>query len=133
MNVPFEADIEVRLTPSADALAAFARTTAAAGVSLEGGGAWVEDARGIHPRLVAHFLVADGEAAARALRAAGLDPVVRHVATTRLDQETPGTLAAHLAKLAEAGVPLIAQYSDHGGRLVIVTDAEHLAAARACG
>jgi hypothetical protein len=89
-----------------------------AGVSIEGGGAWVVDGRGI-----AHFLVADGAAARAALESAGLHVLgVREVVTTRLRQDVPGQLGGLTRRMAEAGVNIEVLYSDHDHRLVLVVD-----------
>ncbi|UOE45528.1 hypothetical protein [Agromyces larvae] len=124
---PRERDIAVPLPHRPGALARFAAVVGEAGVNLEGGGAWVDDGGGAG---TAHFLVDDGARAEAALRAAGYDPVVSEAVATRLDQGRPGQLAALLARLADAGVDLIALYSDHGGRLMLVVDDRHRAAAR---
>ncbi|QEO15641.1 hypothetical protein FLP10_15310 [Agromyces intestinalis] len=114
-------DLAIALEQRPGALAEFAAVIAAADVNLEGGGAWGG---------VAHFLVDDGERAAEALRTAGYDPVVTEVVATRLDQGRPGTLAALLRRLGDAGIDLVAQYSDHDGRLILVVDEPHREAAR---
>lgn len=81
-------DIHVTLHHRPGALAELGEALGAAGVSLEGGGDFVHDGVG-----VAHFLVDDGPAAARALGAAGLRVVaVREVITLRLRQGVPGQL-----------------------------------------
>ena len=59
-------DVEVALAHRPGALAEFGEVLGRAGVSLEGGGVFVHEGVG-----VAHFLVDDGPAAARALDAAG--------------------------------------------------------------
>lgn len=68
-------------------------------MSLEGGGCLTHDGVG-----VAHFLVDDGSAAARAWRASGFDVVaVREVVRLSLDQGTPGQLGLLCREMAEAG------------------------------
>ncbi|MEZ4239500.1 MAG: OsmC family protein [Myxococcota bacterium] len=109
-------DIAIRLD-GPGALADAAEALGAAGVSIEGGGAWCD---------TAHFLVADAAAAQRAL---GRDVVARDVVTVRLDQARPGQLGALTRAMAEAGVAVEVLYSDHDHRLVLVVD--DLAAARA--
>jgi hypothetical protein len=107
-------------------LADLGETLGAAGVSLEGGGALVHAGRAI-----AHFLVDDGDRAAAALTARGLGPVaVSDVVTTRLDQDVPGQLGCFTRALADAGVDVLVQYSDHDHRLVLVVAPEHLDACR---
>ena len=55
-------DLAIALENRPGALAEMGEALGRAGVSVEGGGAWVVDGRG-----VAHFLFADGAAARRAL------------------------------------------------------------------
>jgi hypothetical protein len=89
-----------------------------AGVSIEGGGAWVVDGSG-----TAHFLFADGDAARRALEAAGIEVLtVRDVVVQRLHQGMPGQLGMLTRRMAEAGVNIEVLYSDHDHRLILVVD-----------
>jgi hypothetical protein len=89
-----------------------------AGVSVEGGGAWVVDGRG-----VAHFLFHDGEAARAALEAAGIRVLaVREVVVQRLKQAVPGQLGKLTRRMAEAGVNIEVLYSDHDNQLILVVD-----------
>jgi hypothetical protein len=120
-------DIGVVLADRPGALAEFGAVLGAAGVSLEGGGVFTHDGVG-----VAHFLVAEAERARGALEDAGLGPVVvREVVAVRLAQETPGQLGRFARLLADAGVGIEVQYSDHEGRLIVVVKAsDEEAAAR---
>lgn len=89
-----------------------------AGVSVEGGGAWVVDGLG-----VAHFLVENGTAARRALEAVGIRVTAeREVIVQRLKQETPGQLGLLTRRMAEAGVNIEVLYSDHSNQLILVVD-----------
>lgn len=120
-----EQDVEVALEHRPGALAELGEVLGAAGVSLEGGGVFVHDGTG-----VAHFLVDRGADAARALTAAGLRVVaVRDVVTLRLHQGVPGQLGTLCRRMADAGVQVEAQYSDHDHRLVLVVEDGHRAAA----
>jgi hypothetical protein len=113
-------DLTIELEDRPGALAEMGAALGRAGVSVEGGGAWVVDGRG-----VAHFLVADGEAARAALEAAGIRvAAVREVVAQRLDQARPGQLGELTRRMAEAGVNVEVLYSDHDGRLVLVVDDE---------
>lgn len=126
MSAPMR-DLSVRLDPRPGALADFSETLGAAGVSLEGGGVFTLD--GV---AVAHFLVADAEAGAgrAALEAVGIGPVtVAEVVTARLDQDRPGQLGAFTRRLADAGIDIRVQYSDHDHRLVLVVDPDRRAEA----
>ncbi|APR81323.1 Hypothetical protein A7982_06670 [Minicystis rosea] len=87
-------------------------------MSVEGGGAFAMDGRG-----VAHFLVEDAVAASEALRAVGIAPIVdREVLVQKLDQETPGQLGKICRRMADAGVNIEVLYSDHANRLILVVD-----------
>ena len=111
-------DVEIDLDNSPGALARMGEILGAAGVSVEGGGAWVVNGRG-----VAHFLFHDGEAARRALEAAGLRVVaVRDVVVQRLKQEVPGQLGKLSRRMSDAGVNIEALYSDHDHQLILVVD-----------
>ncbi len=111
-------DLEIHLADEPGALAAMGRALGAAGVSIEGGGAWTVAGTGI-----AHFLFHDGEAARRALEAAGISVAAcREVVVQRLRQDVPGQLGALTARMAAAGVNIAVLYSDHDNRLVLVPD-----------
>jgi len=113
-------DLALTLDDRPGTLAAMGAALGGAGVSVEGGGAWVVGGRG-----VAHFLIADAdEAAARqVLQAAGirLDDV-REVLVQRLRQDVPGQLGLLCQRMAEAGVNIEVLYSDHANQLVLVVD-----------
>lgn len=112
-------DLEVHLPNRPGALADLGQALGEAGVSLEGGGMFAHDGH-----VVAHYLVDDGPAALAALDGTGLGSAVREVAMTRLDQEKPGQLGALARMLGDAGVNVLAQYSDHAGNLVLLTPDE---------
>ena len=123
-------DIAVLLPDRPGALAGFGETLGAAGVSLEGGGVFTHAGVG-----VAHFLVDDADGARVALEARGMGPIAVHeVVTLRLDQELPGQLGALARTMADAGIGILVQYSDHDDRLVLVVAPEqHDAATRVAG
>ena len=111
-------DLTIELEDRPGALAEMGAALGAAGVSIEGGGAWVVDGRG-----VAHFLFEDGDAARRALEAAGIRVLAdREVVVQRLAQAVPGQLGALTRRMADAGVNVEALYSDHAHRLALVVD-----------
>jgi hypothetical protein len=111
-------DVAIALENRPGALAALGEALGRAGVSIEGGGAWVCAGAG-----VAHFLFDDGVAARAALAAAGIRVVaVREVLVQRLDQVRPGQLGSLTRLIAEAGVNIEVLYSDHDNRLVLVVD-----------
>ncbi len=111
-------DLEIALENRPGALAEMGAALGRAGVSVEGGGAWVVGGRG-----VAHFLFADGAAARAALDAAGIRVLAeREVLVQRLDQARPGQLGELTRRMAEAGVNVEVLYSDHDHRMILVVD-----------
>jgi len=111
-------DLEIALENHPGALAAMGEALGHAGVSIEGGGAFVVEGRG-----VAHFLFEDGNAARRALETAGIRVVrVREVVVLRLRQGVPGQLGLVCRRMADAGVNIEVQYSDHSNQLILVVD-----------
>lgn len=111
-------DLAIALDNRPGALADMGEALGRAGVSVEGGGAWVVDGRG-----VAHFLFADGNAARKALEAAGIRVLAdREVLVQRLKQDVPGQLGMLTRRMAEAGVNIEVLYSDHDHQLILVVD-----------
>jgi hypothetical protein len=111
-------DLAILLEDRPGALAEMGSALGAAGVSIEGGGAWVAGGRGI-----AHFLFADGAAARAALEGAGISVLAeREVLVQRLEQGVPGQLGELTRRMAEAGVNIEVQYSDHDNQLILVVD-----------
>ena len=110
-------DLEIEFGGRADGLAVMGEALGGAGISVEGGGLFTVDGRAI-----AHFLVADGHGAERALAAAGIGvTAVREVLARRLDQEAPGQLGAITRTIVAAGPRIDTLYSDHDHRLILVT------------
>ena len=111
-------DLTIVLQNRPGALADMGEALGRAGVSVEGGGAWVVDGKG-----VAHFLFADGAAARRALEAAGIEVLAeREVIVQRLRQDVPGQLGMLTRRMAESGVNIEVLYSDHDHQLILVVD-----------
>ena len=111
-------DLTIELEDSPGALAAMGEALGRAGVSIEGGGAWVVEGRGR-----AHFLFEEGDAARLALEAAGIRVVAaREVIALRLKQAVPGQLGQVTRRMADAGVNIEVLYSDHDHRLILVVD-----------
>jgi hypothetical protein len=111
-------DLAIDLDDQPGTLARMGEALGRAGVSIEGGGAWVVAGRG-----VAHFLFHDGAAARWALAAAGLRVVAeRDVIVQRLQQAVPGQLGMLTRRMADAGVNIEVLYSDHDHRLILVVD-----------
>jgi hypothetical protein len=113
-------DLAILLDDRPGALARMGAALGSAGVSVEGGGAWVVGGRG-----VAHFLIADAdEADAReALARAQIElAAVRDVLVQRLRQDVPGQLGLLCQRMADAGVNIEVLYSDHANQLILVVD-----------
>jgi hypothetical protein len=111
-------DLTIALENRPGALAEMGEALGRAGVSVEGGGAFVVNGVG-----VAHFLFVDGAAARRALEAAGIRVLAeRDVLVQRLRQGEPGQLGKISRRMAEAGVNIEVQYSDHDHQLILVVD-----------
>lgn len=111
-------DLAIILEDRPGALAEMGEALGHAGVSVEGGGAWVVDGRGI-----AHFLVEDAAAAEAALAQRGIKVLAaRDVLVQRLRQDLPGQLGLLSRRMAEAGVNIEILYSDHQNQLILVVD-----------
>ena len=111
-------DVSIRLDNKPGTLAKMGECLGRAGVSVEGGGAWVVGESGF-----AHFLFQDGEAARAALEAAGIEVLdVRDVVVQRLKQAVPGQLGRLTRRMADAGINIEVLYSDHDHQLVLVVD-----------
>ena len=131
---PVMQDVTILLEDRPGALAEMGEALARAGVSIEGGGAWVVNcvnmlggsgdgpAAGGH-RAPAHFLFTNGEAARLALETAGITVLaVQDVVVQRLRQGEPGQLGKITRRMAEAGVNIEVLYSDHANQLILVVD-----------
>lgn len=111
-------DLTIALENRPGSLADVGEALGRAGVSIEGGGAWVVGDKG-----VAHFLFTDGVAARAALEAAGIRVVAqREVVVLRLKQGVPGQLGLLTRRMADAGVNIEVLYSDHDHHLILVVD-----------
>jgi hypothetical protein len=111
-------DLTIALENRPGALADMGEALGRAGVSIEGGGAWV-----VGPRGVAHFLFSEAAAARKALEGAGIEVLdERDVVVQRLKQDVPGQLGLLTRRMAEAGVNIEVLYSDHHNRLILVVD-----------
>jgi hypothetical protein len=107
-------DLAIALEDRPGALAEMGEALGRAGVSIEGGGVFAG---------AAHFLFADAEAARAALESAGIRVVaVNDVLMQKLRQDVPGQLGAIARRMAEAGVNIEVQYSDHDHNLILVVD-----------
>lgn len=111
-------DLVIALEDRPGALAEMGEALGRAGVSIDGGGAWVVGAAG-----VAHFLFESADAARKTLEAAGIRVLAeRDVLVQRLQQAVPGQLGMLARRMAEAGVNIEVLYTDHDHRLILVVD-----------
>lgn len=111
-------DLAIILNNRPGALAEMGEILGAAGVSLEGGGVFVHNGQG-----VAHFLVTMAEKGKQALASHGIvDVSINDVLIQKLNQEVPGQLGKICRIMAENGVNILTQYSDHANQLILVVD-----------
>jgi hypothetical protein len=111
-------DLSIALENRPGALAEMGEVLGRAGVSIEGGGAWVVGNNG-----AAHFLFSDGDAARKALEAAGITVIAeREVIVQRLKQAVPGQLGQLTRRMADANINIEVLYSDHDHQLILVVD-----------
>ncbi|CAN5508717.1 hypothetical protein BH20ACT23_BH20ACT23_04080 [soil metagenome] len=111
-------DLHIALDDRPGALAEMGEALERAGISIEGGGAFVVNEQG-----VAHFLFVDGQAAHAALEDAGIKVLAcRRVLVQRLVQDEPGQLGRITRLMAEADVNIETMYSDHNNQLIMVVD-----------
>jgi hypothetical protein len=111
-------DLTIALENRPGVLAKTGDALGRAGVSIEGGGAFVVNGQG-----VAHFLFEDGSAARHALEAAGISVLAENdVLIQRLNQTEPGQLGKITRRMAESEVNIEVLYSDHHNQLVLVVD-----------
>jgi hypothetical protein len=111
-------DLEIILEDYPGALAEMGETLAAAGISIEGGGAWISKSKGI-----AHFLFEDTNAARRALEEKGIKVVKENeILMQQLKQDVPGQLGRITRMMQQAGVNIEVLYSDHHNQLILVVD-----------
>jgi hypothetical protein len=106
-------DVAMQLDNRPGALAEMGEILGRAGISIEGGGVFSGNA---------HFLFHDRRAA-DVLCEGGIRVVaVSEVVALRLRQDEPGQLGGIARRMAEAGVNIEVQYSDHDHRLILVVD-----------
>lgn len=110
-------NISIELKNEPGALARMGELLGNAGISLEGGGMFVQNGTGI-----ANFLVEDAEAAKALLEENGMPVRIREVSIHKLDQGMPGQLGKYCRMLADKGINILVQYSDHVNRLILVLD-----------
>ena len=107
-------DLAIALDNCPGALAGMGEALGRAGMSIEGGGVFEG---------IAHFLFEDATAARKTLEAAGIRVVRENeVVIVRLRQSEPGQLGKIARLMADAGVNIEVQYSDHDHQLILVVD-----------
>jgi len=111
-------DLEIILENQPGRLADLGETLGAYKISLEGGGVFCNGEFAI-----AHFLVKEPGDAKKVLEKAGIRVTrINQVIIQKLRQDVPGQLGMFCRRLANAGVNILAQYSDHSNQLVVIVD-----------
>jgi len=111
-------DLKIILENKPGTLALLGETLGKHNINLEGGGVFNNGQNSI-----AHFLVEDAETARRILNTVGITVLsINKVLIQKLRQDVPGQLGTFCRKLANAGVNIITQYSDHSNQLILVVD-----------
>jgi hypothetical protein len=111
-------DLEIILENKPGALAILGETLGTYKISLEGGGVFHNGEFAI-----AHFLVKEAGRAKEVLENAGLTVTrINNVLIQKLRQDVPGQLGMFCRKLANAGVNILTQYSDHSNQLIVIVD-----------
>ena len=111
-------DLAIHLENRPGALAEMGEALGNAGVSVEGGGAFL-----FNGEAIAHFLFEDATAARKALEEKGITVLEdREVLVQKLKQDQPGQLGKIARLMADAGVNIEVIYSDHQNQLILVVD-----------
>jgi hypothetical protein len=111
-------DLEILLENKPGSLALLGETLGKNKISLEGGGVFQSGTSSI-----AHFLVEDAEKAKNVLQTVGIQVLkINEVLIQKLRQDVPGQLGMFCRRLANAGINILVQYSDHANQLIVVVD-----------
>jgi hypothetical protein len=111
-------DLEIILENKAGQLALLGETLGENKISLEGGGVF-----DIGETAIAHFLVEEPARAKEVLEEVGIKvKKINDVIVQKLRQDVPGQLGMFCRRLADAGVKILTQYSDHSNQLIVVPD-----------
>jgi len=112
-------DLEIILENKPGMLALLGEVLGKHKISLEGGGVFQNNTE----YSIAHFLVEEADKAKAVLEKAGIATVkINEVLIQRLRQDVPGQLGMFCRKLADAGINILTQYSDHSNRLIVAVD-----------
>jgi hypothetical protein len=111
-------DLEIILENKPGILALMGETLGKNKISLEGGGVFYNGDFSI-----AHFLVEEAERAKEVLSEVDIKVVkINDVIIQKLRQDVPGQLGVFCRSLANAGINILSQYSDHSNQLIVVVD-----------
>jgi hypothetical protein len=111
-------DLEIILENKPGMLALLGETLGRNKISLEGGGVFQNGNNAI-----AHFLVEEADKASAVLADAGITvSEINDVVIQKLRQDVPGQMGKFCRRLADAGVNILTQYSDHSNQLIVVVD-----------
>jgi hypothetical protein len=111
-------DLEIMLDNKPGTLALLGETLGKNKISLEGGGVFQQG-----DTCIAHFLVEEAERAKEVLEQVHIRVVnINDVVIQKLRQDVPGQLGLFCRRLANAGINILTQYSDHANQLIIVVD-----------
>ena len=111
-------DLEIVLENKIGSLARLGETLGKNKISLEGGGVFHNGEYAI-----AHFLVDDADKAKEVLEQAGMKiSKINEVIIQKLRQDKPGQLGLFCRKIADAGINILTQYSDHSNQLIVIVD-----------
>jgi hypothetical protein len=116
--VTFVKNLTIALENRPGALAEMGEALGRGGISIEGGGVFT-----LNNVAVANFLFSRDAPVRRVLESAGIRVLhEREVLVQRLCQGEPGQLGKIARQMAEAGVNIEVQYSDHDNQLILVVD-----------
>lgn len=111
-------DLEIILENQPGTLAQMGQLLGDAGVSLEGGGVFTQNGKGI-----AHFLVENAALGKKVLENNGIQVNrINEVLIQKLKQDVPGQLGKICQIMADHHVNILVQYSDHANQLILVVD-----------
>ena len=111
-------DVSILLKHRPGELARIGEALGRSGISIEGGGTFL-----VGGTAIAHFLFKDGAAAREVLEREGITVLgVREVVIQKLRQGEPGQLGKLCREMANAGINIEVQYSDHNNQLILVVD-----------